>query len=81
MEGFPVKHRIRQQATKYHYILTIQQTRGGRTEQYTSTGTIMPKPGATRQEVFNYVRQLAEEQENMPDAVTLFFALEPDVLS
>ncbi|MFE7410215.1 hypothetical protein [Streptomyces laurentii] len=58
------------------YVLTLADPQG----QATSSGTITPAPGATRNDVYLDLRHEAVHRYSMERAVVVFFSLEPNTL-
>ncbi|MFS7877667.1 hypothetical protein ACEYXF_30675 [Streptomyces asiaticus] len=70
-----------QQQGAYHFVLTLQKPHGGGFVSATFTNTITPRPGATRADIYEALReQITQAHPELSNANVLFFSLEPNGL-
>ena len=66
----------------WHYVMGLQFPRGGADQALVeSSGTVDLRPGMSRHKVFQQIRaNMIEGAGEGPDATTVFWMLEPDML-
>lgn len=66
---------------RWHWLITITWREGRSWEVVMSEGTCVPKPGHTRQQMFNHFYDKTVREAKAPeDTYVVFFSLEPDEL-
>lgn len=71
----------RSRRPRWHWIITIKWDESNRfPEMVTASGTCVPPPGYTRQDMFDLLYERTVRQAKATDAYVLFFSLEPDEL-
>ncbi|MGA6159305.1 hypothetical protein ACPEIC_38860 [Stenotrophomonas sp. NPDC087984] len=70
-----------QQQGSHHFVLTLQKPHGGGFISATFTNTITPRPGTTRADIYEALReQVTRANPELANANVMFFSLEPNGL-
>jgi hypothetical protein len=74
-------HRKRGTTMRYHYVITLQAQLIDNSQRVSyESGTVTPKPGETRADLFGRIAGRLMESARLVNPVPLFFSLEPDEL-